>query len=58
MYNKNLHNCVDISIPAPLCFGHLCNWEIRQPEYGLEIPTNLQFLNFHGSENAIKLAKK
>ena len=27
-------------------------------EYGLEIPTNLQSLHFHGSEKAIKLAKK
>ena len=27
-------------------------------EYGLEIPTNLQSLHFHGTEKAIKLAKK
>ena len=30
----------------------------HRDEYGLEIPTNLQFLNFHDSEKAIKLAKK
>ena len=27
-------------------------------EYGLEIPTNLQSLHFHGTEKAVKLAKK
>ena len=27
-------------------------------EYRLKIPTNLQFLHFHGPEKAIKLAKK
>ena len=27
-------------------------------ECGMEIPTNLQFLNFDGLEKAIKLAKK
>ena len=27
-------------------------------EYGLEFPTNLQSLHFHGTEKAIKLAKK
>ena len=27
-------------------------------EYGLEIPTNSQFLHFHGTDKAIKLANK
>ena len=30
----------------------------HRDEYGLEIPTNFQFLNFDGPEKAIKLAKK
>ena len=30
----------------------------RGLEIGLEIPTNLQFLNFYGREKVIKLAKK
>ena len=30
----------------------------NRDEYGLEIPTDLQSLHFHGPEKAIKLAKK
>ena len=30
----------------------------HRDEYGLEIPTNLQSLHFHGTEKAVKLAKK
>ena len=30
----------------------------HRDENGLEIPTNLQSLHFHGTEKAIKLAKK
>ena len=30
----------------------------HKDEDGLEIPTNLQTLHFHGPEKAIKLAKK
>ena len=30
----------------------------HRDEYGLEIPSNLQCLHFHGTEKAIKLAKK
>ena len=30
----------------------------QRDKYELEIPTYLGFLNFHGSEKAIKLAKK
>ena len=30
----------------------------HRDEYGLEFPTNLQFLHFHGTEKTIKLAKK
>ena len=30
----------------------------HRDEYGLEIPTNLQFLNCYGREKVIKLAKK
>ena len=31
MYNRILYHCIDVSIPAPLRFGYLCNWEMRQP---------------------------
>ena len=31
MCNRILYDCIDVSIPAPSCFGHLCNWEMRQP---------------------------
>ena len=46
-----------------ICFQYLCNWKTCQSyhrdEYGLEIPTNLQSLHFHGPGKAIiKLAKK
>ena len=60
MYNRYLHDCIDISIPAPLCFGYLCNWKHvnHRDAYGLEISTNLQSLHFHASEKATKLAKK
>ena len=30
----------------------------HRDEYGLEIPTNLQFLHFHGTGKDIKVAKK
>ena len=30
----------------------------HRDEYGVEIPSNLQCLHFHGTEKAIKLAKK
>ena len=30
----------------------------HRDEYGLEIPTHLQSLHFHGPEKAIRLAKK
>ena len=30
----------------------------NRDEYGLEMPTNLQFLNFYAAEKTIKLAKK
>ena len=30
----------------------------HRDEYGLEVPTNVHFLNFHGPEKVIKLAKK
>ena len=30
----------------------------HRDEYGLEIPTNLQFLNCHGPEKTIKLGRK
>ena len=29
--NRNLHDCIHVSIPAPMRFGDLCNWETRQP---------------------------
>ena len=34
------------------------NYVNHRDEYGSKIPTNLQLLNFHGPEKAIKLAKK
>ena len=59
MCNRNLHNCIDNSIPVPLRFGHLTRKHgNHRDDYGLEIPTNLQFLHFHGTEKDIKLAKK
>ena len=60
MYNRNLHDCIDISIPALLSFGYLCNWKHvnHRDDYGLEIPANLQPLHFHAPEKATKLAKK
>ena len=60
MCNKNLHDCIHISVPVPLRFGIFATGKHvnHRDEYGLEIPTNLQFLNFHGTEKAIKLAKK
>ena len=30
MRNRNLHDCIHVSIPIPLCFGHLCYWETCQ----------------------------
>ena len=47
-----LYRCFDLDTFAT---GKRVN---HRDEYGLEIPTNLQFLNFHDSEKAIKLAKK
>ena len=32
MYNRNLQDYIHISIPAPLPFGHLCNWKTCQPQ--------------------------
>ena len=57
MCNRNLHDCIHVSIPVPLRFatGKHVN---HRDKYGLEIPTNLQFLHFHGTEKTIKLAKK
>ena len=62
IYNRNLHDCIHISIPVPLhcALGifatgkHVSHRDVN----GLEIPTNLQSLHFHGTEKAIKLAKK
>ena len=31
MCNRVFYDCIDVSIPALLCFGHLCNWKMRQP---------------------------
>ena len=30
MCNRNLHDCIRVSIPALLRFGHLCNWVAPQ----------------------------
>ena len=54
--NRNLHDCIYVSIPAPLRFGRIFNRETRQPwgEYGMEIPVSFPF---YGPEKIIKLAK-
>ena len=31
MFNRNLHNCIHISVPVPLHLEHFCNWKERQP---------------------------
>ena len=57
MCNWNFHDCVHVSMPAPLCFGYLCNWGTHQLWkwiYSLEILPNFYF---YGHEKAIKLAK-
>ena len=46
---------IHVSIPASLCFGHLCNWETHGGKYGLQITVNL---HLYGHEKAIKLDKK
>ena len=56
---------VSIIVPIFLSLSH-CALDIfatgkhinHSDEYGLEIPTNLQSLHFHGPEKAIKLAKQ
>ena len=53
--NRNLHDCVHVSIPAPLCFRHPCNWEMRQPWRWLEIPANFYF---YVPKKTITLAEK
>ena len=59
MCNRNLHDCIDISIPVPLRFGHLTRKHgNHRDQCRLEIPADLQSLHFHGTEKAIKLAKK
>ena len=47
MYNRNLHDCIHISIPVPLRFGHPCKRKTSQPQrwmrtgifYKFTIPT-------------------
>ena len=31
MCDRNLHDCIHVSISAPLRFGYLCNHELPQP---------------------------
>ena len=42
---QNLHECIRVSIPAPLCFGYLYNQETCQS-------CNVNF-HFYGSEKTI-----
>ena len=50
-----------VSIFLSLCYctlGIFATGKHINHEYGLDISTNLQSLHFHGTEKAIKLAKK
>ena len=60
MYNKNLQDCIHISLLSHCALGIFATEKhgSQRDEYGLKFPTNLQSLHFHGTERAIKLAKK
>ena len=58
MYNRNLHDCIHISISISLGIFATGKYMNHRDEYGLEFSTNLQSLHFHGTEKAINLAKK
>ena len=53
--NRNLHDCIYVSIPAPLRFGRICNWETRQPWRSIRTGIPAIFL-FYGPEKILKLA--
>ena len=57
MSNRNLYDCIHISIPSPLRFKHLSTGKRvnHGGEYGLEIPANF---HFNGPGKANKLAKR
>ena len=59
MWNRNLHDCIHISVSYCALDVFATGKHVNhRDEYGLEIPTNLHSLHFHGTERAIKLAKK
>ena len=60
MYNRNLQDCVYISLLSHCALGIFATGKHvnQRDEDGLKFPTNLRSLHFHGTERAIKLAKK
>ena len=43
MYNRNLHDCIHISIPVKLRFEHLSNWKTRSPQRWIRIWNRYKF---------------
>ena len=59
MYNEKFPLLYPYFYPCPTAlWTSLLLENNHKDEYGLEIPTNLQSLRFHGPEKAIKLAKQ
>ena len=56
MCNRNLHDCIHVSIPHSLRFGHLSKWKTRQPWRWIATGNPCEFL-FYGPEKAFKLTK-
>ena len=57
MCNRILHYRIHVSIPAPLRFGHCCNWETPQPLKWIRTGNINQF-HFYVPEKIIEPAKK
>ena len=57
MHNRNLHDCIHVSIPSSLSFGHLVTEKRvnHRRKYGLKIPA---IFHFCGLGKAFKLTKK
>ena len=60
MYNRNLDDCIHIYSLFHCALGILASGKHfnQRDEYGIEFPAMSQVLHFHGTEKAIKLAKK
>ena len=60
MCNRNLHDFIHFLSLSHCTLGIFATGKHvnYKDEYGLEIPTNLQSLHFHGVGKGIKLAKK